>query len=222
MAKNQNDIIITLSVLFTLFFLQKRKDTSIGNIGNFICGKGYINRSISRRGAFAKEKGIYPKTQFKQEYKISQRIFNILIDIGYIVYSEWHHTSAFLNKTEFYRWVDWDVMLVVLRNKQKLRKLSNEKIIDLVKRELDIDKEGFNDIEYRKYICEFLPDIPEIYTFSDGIEINTLTKEVNDPHGEVNKNFRKKRRQLFRDIRQSIYSKKLIKSKSYEDWKNSK
>lgn len=212
-----------ISILLFLTFFYKKRISRIGDVGKFVGNDGYIKTSMSKNAAFAKERGIYPLTQFRQVYKISKEFFSILLNIGYIVYSEWHHTSPFLNRTNFYKWVDSDVMIIVLRNKKMIKKLTTDKFIELVERELVIDREGLNDPEYRKYLYQFIPDIPDVYTFSDGIQINTISKEIFDPKNiEVNKSLRKHRRQLFRKIRQSMYDQKLIQSKSYEDFKNNK
>lgn len=212
-----------ISFLLVLTFFYKKRISRIGDVGKFVGNNGYIKNSMSKHAAFAKERGIYPETQFRKLYKISKEVFSILLNIGYIVNSEWHHTSPFLNRTNFYKWVDSDVMIIVLRNKKLIKKLTTDKFIELVERELVIDREGLNDPEYRKYLYQFIPGLPDVYTFSDGIQINTISKEIFDPKNlEVNKSLRKHRRQLFRKIRQSMYDQKLIQSKSYEEFKKNK
>ena len=63
---------------------------------------GYINYSESVRSFQAKQYGRMPKTLFKKTWQISEKKFNELKDRGIIYVSEWHHTSKFGNKTEFY------------------------------------------------------------------------------------------------------------------------
>jgi hypothetical protein len=63
---------------------------------------GYINYSESVRSFQAKQDGRMPKTLFKKEWQISEKKFTELKDRGIIYVSEWHHTSKFGNKTEFY------------------------------------------------------------------------------------------------------------------------
>lgn len=63
---------------------------------------GYIGYSESVRSFNAKMDGKYPKTEFKRMYGVSEKLFNQLINRGIIENSEWHHTSKFGNKTNFY------------------------------------------------------------------------------------------------------------------------
>jgi len=63
---------------------------------------GYIGYSQSKRSLSAKNEGRYPKTLFKKYYSISEKKFKELEDRGVIYISEWHHTSKFGNKTNFY------------------------------------------------------------------------------------------------------------------------
>lgn len=63
---------------------------------------GYIGCSESVRSANAKANGKYPKTLFKKTYGLSEKKFNELVSNGTIGVTEWHHTSKFGNKTQFY------------------------------------------------------------------------------------------------------------------------
>ena len=64
--------------------------------------RGYVGYSESVRSAEAKEQGRFPKTAFKKEYGISEKRFNDLVRDGTIGVTEWHHTSKFGNRTQFY------------------------------------------------------------------------------------------------------------------------
>ena len=61
---------------------------------------------MSKRAVNARNEGKLPKTDFKKEYGISGKLFNILSNIGVIGIQEWHHTSMYGNRTDFYGWND--------------------------------------------------------------------------------------------------------------------
>lgn len=65
---------------------------------------GYVGYSMSRRAANAREEGRYPKTDFKKIYGLTDKTLSVLVDLGIISDTEWHHTSKFGNKTTFYAW----------------------------------------------------------------------------------------------------------------------
>lgn len=65
---------------------------------------GYIGYSMSKRAANAREEGRYPRTDFKKNYGITDKVLDALVGIGIISDTEWHHTSKFGNKTTFYGW----------------------------------------------------------------------------------------------------------------------
>lgn len=67
---------------------------------------GYVGYSMSVRAMEAKDNGRYPKTQFKKEYTINDKTLNVLVDLGIIDNTEWHHTSKYGNRTTFYSWVN--------------------------------------------------------------------------------------------------------------------
>ena len=68
--------------------------------------RGYVGYSMSKRAVNARNEGKLPKTDFKKEYGISGKLFNILSNIGVIGIQEWHHTSMYGNRTDFYGWND--------------------------------------------------------------------------------------------------------------------
>ena len=61
---------------------------------------------MSKRAVNARNEGKLPKTEFKKKYGISGKLFNILSNIGVIGIQEWHHTSMYGNRTDFYGWND--------------------------------------------------------------------------------------------------------------------
>ena len=78
---------------------------------------GYIGYSESVRSYNAKKDGKYPKTVFKKEYSITEKKFKELEERGVISISEWHHTSKFGNKTDF--WAVNDFVLFYLFDREK-------------------------------------------------------------------------------------------------------
>jgi hypothetical protein len=67
---------------------------------------GYVGYSMSVRAAEARRDGKFPKTDFKREYGMSDKVLSELVSFGYIDNSEWHHTSKFGNRTTFYSFLD--------------------------------------------------------------------------------------------------------------------
>lgn len=61
---------------------------------------------MSKRAVNARNEGKLPKTDFKKEYGISEKLFKVLKEIGVIGVQEWHHTSMYGNRTDFYGWSD--------------------------------------------------------------------------------------------------------------------
>lgn len=85
---------------------------------------GYVGYSMSKRAAQARAEGRFPKTDFKREYGVTEKSFNVLVKIGAIDDSEWHHTSKYGNKTTFYRWDDDFYESVYRDNKTEIDKLT--------------------------------------------------------------------------------------------------
>lgn len=79
---------------------------------------GYIGYSESVRSAEAKRNGKFPKTLFKKEYGLTEKKFQELLKRGIIYVSEWHHTSKFGNKTEFYD-IDNKILFDLLKGDKK-------------------------------------------------------------------------------------------------------
>ena len=67
---------------------------------------GYIGYSMSKRAAEARGEGRFPKGDFCKEYGVSRAHFDTLVKAGVIDNSEWHHTSSYGNRTEFYEWAE--------------------------------------------------------------------------------------------------------------------
>lgn len=84
---------------------------------------GYIGYSMSKRAANARNEGAYPKTDFKKEYGLTAKVFDALKDLKIIYVSEWHHTSKFGNRTDFYRWNEDKYINIYERNEKEIKKL---------------------------------------------------------------------------------------------------
>ena len=89
---------------------------------------GYVGYSMSKRAAYAREEGRYPKTDFKKVYNMPQATLDALVKEGVIYDKEWHHTSVYGNKTIFYGWGD-DGEYPELAELYKERKKSIDKAV---------------------------------------------------------------------------------------------
>ena len=85
---------------------------------------GYIGYSMSKRARQARVNGSFPKTDFKKEYGISDRLFKVLEKSGIVHVSEWHHTSKYGNRTNFYSWRDDSDLEVWTEKGSEIKSLS--------------------------------------------------------------------------------------------------
>jgi 2-polyprenyl-3-methyl-5-hydroxy-6-metoxy-1,4-benzoquinol methylase len=84
-----------------------KRDEGAGRFRGPVGGNsGYIGYSMSKRAAEAREEGRFPKGDFCKEYGVSRAHFDTLVKAGVIDNSEWHHTSSYGNRTEFYEWAE--------------------------------------------------------------------------------------------------------------------
>ena len=87
---------------------------------------GYVGYSMSKRAARARNEGRYPKGDFKKEYHLTEKAFEVLDDIGMIDRGEWHHTSMYGNRTKFYGWAKPWMADAYIENKSAIDKLARE------------------------------------------------------------------------------------------------
>ena len=88
--------------------------------------RGYVGYSMSKRAANARNEGKLPKTDFKKEYGITGKLFNILEDIGVIGVQEWHHTSMYGNRTDFYGWEDKEDLGIWNERSEEIKALARK------------------------------------------------------------------------------------------------
>lgn len=88
--------------------------------------RGYVGYSMSKRAADARNEGKFPKTDFKKEYGITGKLFNILEDIGVIGVQEWHHTSMYGNRTDFYGWEDEEDLGIWNERSEEIKALARK------------------------------------------------------------------------------------------------
>lgn len=81
---------------------------------------------MSKRAADARNEGKFPKTDFKKEYGITGKLFNILEDIGVIGVQEWHHTSMYGNRTDFYGWEDEEDLGIWNERSEEIKALARK------------------------------------------------------------------------------------------------
>lgn len=144
--------------------LREEQETRFRTIGG---NSGYVGYSMSKRAAEAREEGRYPKTDFKKEYGVSGKSFDLLQKAGIIYNSEWHHTSKFGNRTDFYSWDEPEFAEYYAANKKRIDKAINE--VEKLKPEYNelkaIDKylsEGRSQSEVRDLVDEDLRRIEPV------------------------------------------------------------
>ena len=61
---------------------------------------------LSDNALEAEEHGKFPKAKFRKVYGLTPTDFEMLLAIGLIVNSEWHHTGKTFRETKYYSWAD--------------------------------------------------------------------------------------------------------------------
>lgn len=151
---------------------------------------GYVGYSLSVRAAQAKQDGKYPKTEFRKMYGITPLLFQFFIDNDIVYVSEWHHTSMYGNKTNFYSWSNKSYKDCYLDNIDEIKKLFRlkkfEEILTIFEDSETIAKRKQEELEtrqnelysqYQNYIqkAREIHPIPNTYTTTNGVLI-----KVND------------------------------------------
>lgn len=71
---------------------------------------GYTEREdgtkVSVRALEAESKGTFTSGQFRKVYGVSKPDFDILVSLGIIRQTEWHHTGKSFKESDFYSWSD--------------------------------------------------------------------------------------------------------------------
>lgn len=151
---------------------------------------GYVGYSMSKRAAEARAEGRFPKTDFKKEYGVTEKSFIALVKAGMIDGSEWHHTSMYGNKTNFYRWDEPEYADYYKEHKKEIDKAAREESEEL-EGMLDAVKDEVADKRHQEFIKEqeetrrifelhkeyenFLNTLPmpEEFTSQNGVKIVT-------------------------------------------------
>ena len=117
-----------------LIGLALRKKRGVSGIGRTWYGgnSGYDGYSMSVRALRARADGKYPKTDFRKIYHLTTAAFDALVRTQYIINSEWHHSSKFGNRTEFYEWDKPELAAFYLENKKQIDLLAREKDYDAI------------------------------------------------------------------------------------------
>ena len=61
---------------------------------------------LSENALEAEEAGKFPKAKFRKVYGVTPTDFEMMLAIGLIVNSEWHHTGKTFRETKYYSWAD--------------------------------------------------------------------------------------------------------------------
>lgn len=122
---------------------------------------GYVGYSMSKRASEARLFGHFPKGDFRSEYNITLNSFNLLVKLGIIDDTEWHHTSKYGNRTTFYSWLDDNFLSIYTDHKNEIDKLSlewhknNQKLRENDAYRYAYEKEGY-DKETATYHMRYL------------------------------------------------------------------
>lgn len=107
--------------------------------------RGYVGYSMSKRALAARAEGKFPKTYFKKEYGMSERVFKTLLSIHAICTCEWHHTSMYGNVTRFYEWYDEEVMMSWQEHWDEVKRLARKMKSSPVMRDYPLTRQGMDD-----------------------------------------------------------------------------
>ena len=147
---------------------------------------GYVGYSMSKRAAKAREEGRFPKTDFKKEYGVTDKVLDALVKLGVINNSEWHHTSKFGNKTTFYGWEEDSYAEYYEQHRDEIiGKVRNGETEGLAeefeayeeehkrnRREMEAREKELTR-EYGEYRKENAPAVPAEYNASNGVRVIT-------------------------------------------------
>lgn len=198
--------------------------------------RGYIGYSISVNGYNAKNEGRFPKTEFKKVYAITDKMFASFLENDIIYKSEWHHTSMYGNRTDFYAWQNEDYREFYENNVDAIKAMikNNEdytSAFEAYREERENDRmnqqairlaesEAYNAYvaEYRKTNDRFVT--PAEFVASNGVIVNTTENiaylngdRLSKRHGCGMRDF------AFDELRrmQNEWKKGLM---TFEEWKN--
>ncbi len=149
-TKRQSDRYAEMGTKEIIVFSPNQIKSATDNVGTFSSenddiryrsfggNSGYVGYSMSKRAAEARREGRYPKTDFKKEYGVSGKSFDFLRKAGIISSSEWHHTSKFGNRTDFFSWSNDTDAEYYAANKKRIDKAIND--VEKLKPEYDVMK----------------------------------------------------------------------------------
>lgn len=105
--------------------------------------RGYIGFSMSVRAAEARNENKFPKSDFKKTYGISEKDFQSVKDL---LEYEWHHTSKFFNKTDFFGITNDAIYFLIGLNLKKYNHLENCIVLENETKlvSFDFEKNGEN------------------------------------------------------------------------------
>ena len=121
------------TIALILLLLAHKKKMGVGRLNYFGGNSGYQGYSMSKRAVEARAEGKFPKGDFRKEYNITLPSFEMLLALGIINNSEWHHTSMYGNRTTFYSWEEPEYAETYKAQKKLVDKLSRENDKDGVK-----------------------------------------------------------------------------------------
>lgn len=123
--------LLTIGLIGLSLLTKKRGVSGIGYRA-FGGNSGYDGYSMSIRARNARAEGKFPKTDFRKIYNVSQASFDALLRTHWILNSEWHHTSKYGNRTQFYEWDKPEIADFYLENKTTIDRLARQKDYDAI------------------------------------------------------------------------------------------
>ena len=89
----------------------------------YLCYVIKKHKTWGQHGKFCNEDMITFGKEFKREYGVSAKLFDILNKLHIISATEWHHTSMYGNQTDFYEWRSEDDIDTFEAHKKELNAL---------------------------------------------------------------------------------------------------
>lgn len=132
-----------------------------------IRNSGYAERdngtAISKRALKAEENGTFTAGTFRKNYGVSKKAFDILLELGLIKNTEWHHTGANFKQSDFYSWTDSERADgnmdysngIAQENSLADIYIQNKKIIEKLLKEYDVRNWEFREKRRMHHIPKF-------------------------------------------------------------------
>lgn len=119
---------------------------------------------MSVRAAKARKEGKFPKTDFKKEYRMSDKVLDVLSRLGFVLDNVWHHTSKYGNRTVFYSFCDEPAKLCWEDKSDEIKKFVSKGDLESVRTVFDDYIENYNK-EYERKTDEKKKKMEEYFKY---------------------------------------------------------